>query len=242
MLHRTTLYNVLLPQPCQRLRALVTAVSSFFHQAELQLARYSDCLAHLPFLDQLLTNGMRVQENHIMQTLAQRAVAILDSAEDDVVFCHGCLVHGTFFHHCHSIPCLTHSIHARPMPYMPYKPLHAITCHTRAAPMPFFIHSSWLFHGFSLGFIMNLGQGQVCTVCEVCAYFLDFLGKPGSGCRADATYFTLHGALSYLKNDDPTRVRFGQWISEMCLWTEWFHVGDLLSVSRLLAFVQCARH
>lgn len=108
-------------------------------QAELQLARYSDCLAHLPFLDQLLTNGMRVQENHIMQTLAQRAVAILDSAEDDVVFCHGC--------------------------------------------------------------------------------------------RADATYFTLHGALSYLKNDDPTRVRFGQWISEMCLWTEWFHVGDLLSVS-----------
>ena len=138
------------------------------------------------------------------------------------------------------------------IPYMPgpchrchtshYMPLHAITCHTRAAPTPFFIHSSWLFHGFSLGFIMNLGQGQVCTVCEVCLYFLDFLGQSGSGCRADATYFTLHGALSYLKNDDPTRVRFGQWISEMCLWTEWFHVGDLLSVSRLLAFVQCARH
>eukprot|EP00435_Cladocopium_sp_Y103_P074113 s223_g46.t2 len=110
-------------------------------QAELQLARYSDCLAHLPFLDQLLTSdGMSVQENHIMQTLAQRAVAILDSAEDDVVFCHGC--------------------------------------------------------------------------------------------KADATYFTLHGALRYLKNDDPpSRVRFGQWISEMCLWTEWLHVGDLLSVS-----------
>ena len=59
-------------------------------QAELQLARYSDCLAHLPFLDQLLTqDGMSVQEGHIMQTLAQRAVAILDSAEDDVVFCYG---------------------------------------------------------------------------------------------------------------------------------------------------------
>ena len=24
---------------------------------------------------------------------------------------------------------------------------------------------------------------------------------------------------------------FGQWISEMCLWTEWRHVGDLLSIS-----------
>lgn len=110
-------------------------------KAELQLARYSDCLAHLPFLDQLLTNdGMSVQEGHIMQTLAQRAVAILDSAEDDVVFCYGC--------------------------------------------------------------------------------------------RADATYFILHGALRYLKKDDPPcRVRFGQWISEMCLWTEWLHLGDLLSVS-----------
>lgn len=32
---------------------------------------------------------MSVQEGHIMQTLAQRAVAILDSAEDDVVFCYG---------------------------------------------------------------------------------------------------------------------------------------------------------
>eukprot|EP00438_Fugacium_kawagutii_P005118 Skav215181 [mRNA] locus=scaffold3330:18614:20652:- [translate_table: standard] len=83
---------------------------------------------------------MSSQEGHIMQTLAQRAVAILDSAEDDVVFCHGC--------------------------------------------------------------------------------------------RADATYFTLHGALRYLKNDEPPYpVRFGQWISEMCLWTEWLHVGDLYSVS-----------
>ena len=53
-----------------------------------------------------------------------------------------------------------------------------------------------------------------------------------SGCRADATYFILHGALRYLKKDHPPcRVRFGQWISEMCLWTEWLHLGDFLSVS-----------
>lgn len=71
-------------------KLMTRASTSLWLQAELQLARYSDCLAHLPFLDQLLTqDGMSVQEGHIMQTLAQRAVAILDSAEDDVVFCYG---------------------------------------------------------------------------------------------------------------------------------------------------------
>ena len=58
-------------------------------EAELQFARYSDCLSHLPFLEQLLASDC-TQEGHIMQTLAQRAVAVLDSAEDDVVFCNGC--------------------------------------------------------------------------------------------------------------------------------------------------------
>lgn len=108
-------------------------------QAELQFARYSDCLSHLPFLEQLLASDC-TQEGHIMQTLAQRAVAVLDSAEDDVVFCNGC--------------------------------------------------------------------------------------------RAEATYFILNGALRYARPSEPPQgVMFGQWISEMCLWTEWRHVGDLLSIS-----------
>eukprot|EP00913_Durusdinium_trenchii_P022354 g21000.t1 len=75
-----------------------------------------------------------------MQTLAQRAIAVLDSAEDDVVFC--------------------------------------------------------------------------------------------SGFKADATYFAINGALCYVRTGaTPSSLSSEQWVAEMCLWTDWYHVGDLLSIS-----------
>ncbi|CAK9110025.1 Potassium/sodium hyperpolarization-activated cyclic nucleotide-gated channel 4 (Hyperpolarization-activated cation channel 4) (HAC-4) [Durusdinium trenchii] len=108
-------------------------------QAELQFARYSDCLSQMHFLEQLLS-GESTQEDQIMQTLAQRAIAVLDSAEDDVVFC--------------------------------------------------------------------------------------------SGFKADATYFAINGALCYVRTGaTPSSLSSEQWVAEMCLWTDWYHVGDLLSIS-----------
>ena len=74
-------------------------------QAELHFARYSDCLSRMKFLEQLLAFET-MQEDHVMQTLAQRAVAVLDFAEDDVVFCSGCLVWDTlraYTTHCRLI-------------------------------------------------------------------------------------------------------------------------------------------
>ncbi|CAK9105380.1 unnamed protein product, partial [Durusdinium trenchii] len=107
-------------------------------QAELEFARYRDCLSQMNFLEQLLS-GESTQEDQIVQTLAQRAIAVLDSAEDDVVFC--------------------------------------------------------------------------------------------SGFEADATYFALDGALCYVRTGHCPCDVSRQWISEMCLWTEWSHVGDLSSIS-----------
>ena len=174
-------------------------------QAELQLARYSDCLAHLPFLDQLLTNdGMSVQEGHIMQTLAQRAVAILDSAEDDVVFCYGV----SAVNYESSWPLERTSDNVESMKSWSHEKQWSAMLS----------HEHMILHDTPCAMLQCLRVGLRSSAC--------------SGCRADATYFILHGALCYLKKDDPTcRVRFGQWISEMCLWTEWLHLGDLISVS-----------
>ena len=142
----------------------------------------------------------------------------------------------SFYHISYSFhTCQAHAIHA----------IQAITCHympytssTNAVLHPFFMAISWVFIGFYHESRSRTGMHSMWSMFV----FLGFSWPVGLRLQSWCNVFTLHGALSYLKNDDPTRVRFGQWISEMCLWTEWFHVGDLLSVSRLLAFVQCARH
>lgn len=115
-------------------------------QAELRLARYHEHLSKLPFLASLLTNDMQsLQEGHVVQTLARQSVSVLDSAEDDVIFCTG-----------------------------------------------------------------NV---------------------------AVASYSIMQGSVFYLQNGAEGRNPNGCWISEMCLWTPWAHVGDLVSAnfSRILA-------
>lgn len=58
------------------------------------------------------------------------------------------------------------------------------------------------------------------------------------GAKAEACYFAMQGSLSYETRDQGLiDVEEEQWISEMCLWTDWGHVGDLSarSFSSILA-------
>lgn len=59
-----------------------------------------------------------------------------------------------------------------------------------------------------------------------------------SGAKAEACYFAMEGSLSYdTRGQGMLDVEEQQWISEMCLWTDWGHVGDLSarSFSSILA-------
>lgn len=111
-------------------------------QAELQLARYNDGLASLPFFAKLFRNKfLSLQEEQVMQTIANKAMTVLETAEDDVIFCHGNVATAAYY-----------ALDNCSMIYL---------------------------------------QPNVAVV------------KPG--CR--------------------------EWISEMCLWTEWLHLGDLITSS-----------
>lgn len=111
-------------------------------QAELQLARYNEGLASLPFFAKLFRNKfLSLQEEQVMQTIANKAMTVLETAEDDVIFCHGNLAAAAYY-----------ALDDCSMLYL---------------------------------------QPNVAVV------------KPG--CR--------------------------EWISEMCLWTEWLHLGDLITSS-----------
>ncbi|CAJ1442803.1 unnamed protein product [Effrenium voratum] len=50
-----------------------------------------------------------------------------------------------------------------------------------------------------------------------------------SGAKADTAYFAMQGSLVYMCENSPEAVNHERWVSEMCLWTDWWHVGDLLS-------------
>ncbi|CAJ1343604.1 unnamed protein product [Effrenium voratum] len=115
----------------------ILALLSGSLQAELQFARYSHCFSKLPFLEDLLSSSLNVQEENVMRSLASKAVEIIDSGENEVIFC----------------------------------------CNT----------------------------------------------------RAEATYFALHASLRYNHAEHQRTVNYGFWAAEMCLWTEWWHVGDLIS-------------
>ncbi|CAJ1381154.1 unnamed protein product [Effrenium voratum] len=58
-----------------------------------------------------------------------------------------------------------------------------------------------------------------------------FLG----GTRAEAAYLSLSGSLTYFHDDGPEAVDDSVWIAEVCLWTPWVYLGDLVAndVSRL---------
>ncbi|CAK9027299.1 unnamed protein product [Durusdinium trenchii] len=52
------------------------------------------------------------------------------------------------------------------------------------------------------------------------------------GNRATAAYYVLQGSTLYLQNERTARSPPHElWICEMCLWTRWTHLGDLLSTS-----------
>ena len=57
------------------------------------------------------------------------------------------------------------------------------------------------------------------------------------GANSEACYLAMHGSLAYESHGKLLEVHSHQWISEMCLWTEWSHVGDLTatSFSKILA-------
>lgn len=111
-------------------------------QAELQLARYNEGLASLPFFAKLFRNKfLSLQEEQVMQTIANKAMTVLETAEDDVIFCHGNLATAAYY-----------ALEDCSMLYL---------------------------------------QPNVAAV------------KPD--CR--------------------------EWIAEMCLWTEWLHLGDLITSS-----------
>ncbi|CAK9027483.1 unnamed protein product [Durusdinium trenchii] len=50
-----------------------------------------------------------------------------------------------------------------------------------------------------------------------------------SGHAASYSYFVAHGSMLYLQNNSPERqAPNDSWIAEMCLWSTWTHVGDLM--------------
>ncbi|CAK9059777.1 unnamed protein product, partial [Durusdinium trenchii] len=109
--------------------------------AELQLARYQECLNILPFFAQIFrSNLLSIAEEQVLHGLARKAMWVHETAEDDVIFCHG-----------------------------------------------------------------N---------------------------AATAAYFALNGSLLYLQlMASAVQAKRGQWICEMSLWTDWAHLGDLLTQS-----------
>ena len=56
-----------------------------------------------------------------------------------------------------------------------------------------------------------------------------------AGSDAKAAYLTQSGSLTYFHGDGPESVSNHAWISEVCLWTPWLYLGDLVAddVSRL---------
>lgn len=66
--------------------------------AELQIARYQDCLTSMAFFAKLFRNNfLSLQEEQVMQTIANKAMTIVETAEDDVIFCHGNMASATYF-------------------------------------------------------------------------------------------------------------------------------------------------
>jgi len=56
------------------------------------------------------------------------------------------------------------------------------------------------------------------------------------GMEAVASYLTVEGSLTYLQ-ENKLDVECKGWASEMCLWTEWFYVGDLVAETVSKVFV-----
>ncbi|CAJ1409908.1 unnamed protein product [Effrenium voratum] len=67
-----------------------------------------------------------------------------------------------------------------------------------------------------------------------------------AGSIAGSCYFLASGAHSYMREDERREKLCKLWVAEMCLWTPWIHVGDLVAedISRLVtlevtAFCEC---
>ncbi|CAJ1386274.1 unnamed protein product [Effrenium voratum] len=58
-----------------------------------------------------------------------------------------------------------------------------------------------------------------------------------AGTIANATYFLSGGAYTYTMEDPSDRKLYRLWVAEVCLWSPWLHLGDLVSqdISRLIA-------
>lgn len=58
-----------------------------------------------------------------------------------------------------------------------------------------------------------------------------------AGAVASSAYFLAGGAFCYSREGVRSSVPCQKWVAEMCLWTPWLHVGDLVSeeVSRVIA-------
>lgn len=56
-----------------------------------------------------------------------------------------------------------------------------------------------------------------------------------AGAEAKAAYFTQSGSLTYFHDDGQETVDCNSWIAEVCIWTPWVYMGDLVAedVSRL---------
>lgn len=56
-----------------------------------------------------------------------------------------------------------------------------------------------------------------------------------AGAEAKAAYFTQSGSLTYFHDDGQQTVDCNSWIAEVCIWTPWVYMGDLVAedVSRL---------
>mmetsp|Transcript_57596 Transcript_57596/g.103733 ORF Transcript_57596/g.103733 Transcript_57596/m.103733 type:complete len:184 (+) Transcript_57596:1-552(+) len=70
---------------------------------------------------------------------------------------------------------------------------------------------------------------QACTVAAKDHIFC-------CGVEALAAYLPVSGGVSYLQEGKPPTECLHVWTAEMCLWTEWYFVGDLIAtdVSRIL--------
>lgn len=50
-----------------------------------------------------------------------------------------------------------------------------------------------------------------------------------NGTEAEILFWPTQGSFRYLQTEQVLQVQEGQWISEMCLWCQWAHVGDFIS-------------
>ena len=50
-----------------------------------------------------------------------------------------------------------------------------------------------------------------------------------AGGVAAASYLVLEGSLNYFQNDQKRVLKDGAWIADMCLWTPWLYLGDLVA-------------